>query len=92
MNLPLIDLRTEDQCIQYVESLIRDMIKARDDCRIGILVVEQKRAWNNFLLKHGAVLGALVVMQSARLISDRAYTELRQRTLNTMVGDVVRPK
>jgi hypothetical protein len=88
---------TEEQARNWVLELVQDVELARDDCNIVFpddrarTVEHQRKSYRRFLVKHGSVLGVLLSLHRCGKLGDRAYSELRQRALNTLgrhlVGD-----
>ncbi len=89
------DIQTEEQATQFVLELVDEMVKWRQQCDVqipdptAVQVQMQRRALWTFLTKQGQVVGALKAFKASGLLSDRAFVELNQRAINTLVPSQV---
>jgi hypothetical protein len=90
-KLPSVRIENEQQAINFLEELIRDMLQYRAACDIQIpssnpqMVEEQQRNFWTYLQKQGQVIGGLKALFLSRIISERCYHEMEQKALNTLI-------
>ena len=83
-------IETPEQAVRFIEELVIEMQNWRRACdQPGIKRRSQLRAMWTFLQKQGQVIGALKALFRAGLVTDRAYKELTQAALNTLVPTVL---
>lgn len=93
--VPIAHIRTEAQAINWVQELIQEMLQWRQQCDVVFpghpakTVEHQRRAMWTFLTKQGAVTGALKTLLLCGLMSERAYKELNQQAVNTLIPSIV---
>ena len=94
-EIPHAEIRNQEQAQRWVEELIEEMMIWRRACDVRIpdnnqmAVQTQRRALWTFLSKQGKVVGALKSLLLCGRISERCYTELNQKAINTLIPTVV---
>ena len=89
------EIRTEDQARAWLLALVDEMLVWRRACDVvvpgggDIAAQTQRRAMWTFLTKQGQVVGALKALRMSGLISDRAYDEINQQAINSLIPSVV---
>lgn len=84
-------IENEDAALKYIRGLVDDVRKARAACdpRIATLVMEQRRNYHAYLMRHGNALGALTTLHRARLLGDNAYEQLYIEIMNTLAPSTI---
>ena len=80
-----VQIETPEQATYYVEALVSDMKHWRQRCDASTDITLQRRALWTFLTKQGQVIGALNALKMCGLLSDRAYKELHQQAVNSLI-------
>lgn len=94
-DTPGYRLDSEEQARNWVLDLVEGVKKARLDCNIAFpgdasrTVAFQRKAFHQFLVRHGAALGTLTALHRCGKLGDVAYNELRAVVLNTLTPTVV---
>lgn len=77
-------LETEEQAINYLEGLLRELRAARDACDRASLIrrtgdLSSQRVFWTFLVKQGQLDGAARALRLAGRLSDRAFTDIHRQ-------------
>jgi len=92
---PGYHIDTEEQARNWVIELVEVVRTARRDCNTMFpgdqikTVTHQKKAYIAFMMKHGGALGTLMALHRCGKLSDVAYNELRQITMDTLAPTVI---
>lgn len=88
-------IETEEQAIQWLEELVRDTLAARALLNVPIpdardtKVSWQRRREAIYFMKYGSSLGSLMGLFRTGTIGPRAYSEMRQKVLNSLAPTIV---
>ena len=88
-------IRNANQAEQWIIELIEGVEQARKDCTVSypgdaqMTARMQKKAYHQFMVRHGGALGALMAFHRAGYIGDSAFHKMKSRVLSTLVAQVV---
>ena len=88
-------LDSEEQARNWILELVEGVKVARLDCNVVFpgdaarSVAHQRKAYHQFLVRHGAALGTLTAVHRCGKLGDVAYSELREVVLNTLAPTIV---
>ena len=96
ISAELSPITNKEEAIRWVEELTAKARHARVACNISFpesqekTADHQRKSYQQFLVRHGSAMGALVSMLRAGLIDALAYQQLRQQNLNMLLPTNVR--
>lgn len=81
----LTSIDTTDQALAWAEQVVRDAEAARSACSSRVAGVRDlKRAYVEYLMKHGCAEGVVVTLLRCRLLEAVAYSAFVERLRQTV--------